>query len=136
MSDFQLDTSGAVEAPSQAFPGTLAWYRWPDLSPFVQGYVEALFNTGPVSDRERLSFVEHGYKFSDLSPEALAMILREDGQIRHALPTLPDKHDAGAHCWSERQAGLLRNLGLPPLTPVLSEDGKVNLVVQAQVGDA
>ena len=49
MTAFTLDTSGDVRAPIPWAPGSTGWMpasgiwaiRWPDLSPFVQGYVEA-----------------------------------------------------------------------------------------------
>lgn len=44
MTGFSLDTSGAVELPLRTEDGDLlARHFWSDLSPFEQGYVEALF---------------------------------------------------------------------------------------------
>ena len=45
MTDFKLDTTGAVKLPPQPFAGgTLAVIEtWTHLSPFTQGYIEALF---------------------------------------------------------------------------------------------
>ena len=47
MTEFSFDTSGAVLIPrGKAGLLTPKRVRWSDLSPFVQGYVEALFAEG------------------------------------------------------------------------------------------
>lgn len=40
---FKLDTSGSVGPKMDAKPPLLFDFRWGDLSPFTQGYIEALF---------------------------------------------------------------------------------------------
>lgn len=127
---FQLDTSGAVEMTvwdSYPVPPKL---RWSDLTPFAQGFVEGLFASGPVSDRERLSFVEHGYGFKHLHPEALALILRDcahDVRMGERIGSGEDRasRKAGRKFWLERQTGNL--FDAPPLHRFLSEDGRVCL---------
>lgn len=93
MPEFILDTSGAVEGFAPAFEDIAAGrgesVAWHDLSPFVQGYIEALFftNEGDGTPGEGDEFglwreVEPGlwsadFGFSDLAPEALAAILAD-----------------------------------------------------------
>lgn len=63
------------------------------------------------------------YGFSDLSPEALAMILADCALRAAGLDDL-DRED-GALFWAERQAG--KWLAFPPLTVSLGDGGKVEL---------
>lgn len=144
MSGFQLDTSGFVQCPApnqKPNESTGCWF-WPDLSPFAQGYVEALFASDEMlelwrSAKATMEAEKYGSHmmwvpgFSDLSPEALAMILRDCAQ---AVRThYRNTYDSGERFFAARQRPSPLHL-FPPLTPILSEDGKVNLVVQAQVG--
>lgn len=177
MAEFTLDTSGVV-LPFHRYD--LQWnaepvgYRWPDLSPFAQGYVEALlrdaWDQGVVildrwgdgeddTDQNRPGF-------SDLSPEALALILRDceamretpigadpflrdaprsDIPLAHWLAQRGTLREAGAAFWAyrngDKDAFLRANVitivvlgkveaaakAFPPLTPYLSDDGKVCL---------
>jgi hypothetical protein len=147
---FTLDTSGVVFAPAsdiEAWPGYglhgegsgkhRRGTSWSDLSPFVQGYVEAMFadQTEVWFDRPSLSSgtgVIRYVGFSDLAPETLALILldceawlreRDDwyGAVRHNWRTA----EKGEDFWGSRNGGAWTNF--PPLTPYLGDDGKVYL---------
>ena len=84
---FQLDTSGAIRLPDSLLTGALRQtITWPDLSPFTQGYIEALFAGSLEAIREdafqrglalsrRHSWAQ--IAFSDFAPEALARIIAD-----------------------------------------------------------
>lgn len=115
MQQFTLDTSGAVPMPS-AHGGSVP-FRWGGLSPFAQGYVEALF----ASAEDALRYPDTGpgiggghYGFSDLAPEALALILRKCGPEAQRL--WGDTREGGRLFWSSF-----------PLAPYLGDDGRVYL---------
>jgi hypothetical protein len=128
MTNFTLDTSGAVPMPS-AHGGTVP-FRWGGLDPFTQGYVEALFAstghhgdllTGRIADGMR-------NRFSDFAPETLAAILQDcerysaaycDADVARRYP------ENGRQFWADRQAGKSRSF--PPITPYLGDDGEVYL---------
>lgn len=126
---FTLDTSGFVWLQH----GQLANTYWEDLTPFQQGYVEALL----ASISELPSGINppagewRPFAFSDLAPEALAMILRDceriHGRARGALTNgLARPTDPGGAFWRLRQRGIYGD-DFPPLTPSLSDDGRVHL---------
>ncbi len=134
---FQLDTSGEVLLTiAKGMPAEVAGgYRWPDLTPFVQGYVEALL--GDVRYQRDSAGVRKGdhivkwdervnytnsrlLAFRDLAPATLAAILEDcKDLVRFGVYRM----DEGAEFWEERQTGAFRFY--PPLTPTLSDDGKV-----------
>ena len=186
MSIFTLDTSGEVTILRPNFWGDGdRVVRWSDLSPFAQGYVEALFASLPffhmecpacewdcivgppglgdlgiccplcAEDNGRTVTVRTEARvsrdwtgtvegsddrkkgFSDLSPEALALILRD---CTRALETKlwGDSVGDGRLFWSERQEELFSGFWggqqtllcetlFPPLAVTLSDDGKVCL---------
>ena len=126
---FQLDTSGAVSMGSEHGPQFAGVNMvWSDLSPFTQGYVEALFLSGG-------SGIWRAYGFSILAPEALARIIADETTYLD----LPGLHMEGCKlggqkAWIQRQAGWpVAPFGmvdeyrsaLPPLTVQLGDDGKV-----------
>ena len=117
----QIDTSGEV-----------AGRTWADLTPFTQGYVGAVFRSGPVSDRERLSFAEHGYGFKHLAPETLERIVADCAKWHKVYPASTDGPAGGDRFWGIRQAALVPRRRFPPLTPYLGDDGKVCLREAAQ----
>ncbi|WP_332691688.1 hypothetical protein [Devosia sp.] len=128
---FTLDTSGAVEIPGSGGQVRRGWL-WSDLSPFAQGYVEALLRDAPaVGPQSDLRFPG----FSDLSPEAVAMILADcahDEKVGRQLNLAGNPEDrtsrkAGRGFWRERQTGNL--FDAPPQTVFLTDDGKVKLKV-------
>jgi len=129
-----LDTSGRIAVPP-ADKWELAssdTYSWSDLSPFEQGYVEALFasarlriayDTGSTVRMER-----RDARFSDLSPEALERVRRDcaefqtsvawKGYVGGALsnPGLIDPERCGEMFWRERNGqsgGFVGAFGFP-----------------------
>lgn len=153
---FQLDTSGTVHfsVPFAKRHGLLTFYRWSDLSPFTQGYIEAMIcATNPRIGR-RTSYGEYWRTagFSDLAPETLARIIADCEGFQAtaafaALPALDDDearnagwefchvrsgredyyHGFKADDWPPPTAGPLNIAArvFPPLTVTLGDDGKV-----------
>jgi hypothetical protein len=118
---FQLDTSGTIRlVPAKSDPdGPI--YRWSDLSPFAQGYIEALFaDTVARIQSGQMAPMEGPRRwpdFSDLDPEALARIIAD---CEAAGPAEPRAYTADA----------LRRMGAEQwkrstLTIQLGDDGKV-----------
>lgn len=134
MSGFELDTSGVV-AFSHEMATRNGWRihtRWTDLDPFTQGYIEALF-VGSFRDGTHAVLPSHmqgdsvrmwRVGFSDLSPEALALILRDCEAYRrqYVLPWYD-----GAEFWRGRQSGEIPARFFPPLSVTLGDDGKVRV---------
>ena len=129
MTAFSLDTSGVVKM-GDAWSDKPWDLEWSDLSPFQQGYVEALFaglrsaNFWPACPHARRIM-----RFDRLAPEALALILKDcDRHCIRSLRRIPqvDARD-GANFWKWRQEGLYRDAGYVPVTPYLSDEGKVCL---------
>lgn len=129
MTQFQLDTSGAVDAlplkGSDLDPG--AWL-WSDLSPFTQGYIEALF----AAAREENGVFAHA-GFSDVAPETLACIIADCAAFIAQHPGW-DHPDGGRLFWEGRNGaeaevdslfGRTCQAHFPPLTVQLGDDGKV-----------
>lgn len=123
---FTLDTSGLVDDPE-------GWgiLEWSDLSPFAQGYVEALFESVvPVRDDgatvERCVWEVAGFRH--LSPEAVEMILRdcELWEQTRAPCAIEADADDGRELWRHRQANESAYL-FPPYRIFLSDEGKVCL---------
>lgn len=131
MDGFNLDTSGGVfNVPDAGIAGEV-W--WPDLSPFAQGYVEAMLE-GAADDLadERMALnpwddARLSIGFSDLAPETLALILR-DCEARYAelVPAMRRQRRNGREFYEQRQRGTWPER-FPPPTPYLGEDGKVYL---------
>lgn len=108
--------------------------RWSDLTPFEQGYAEALF-------AEVFTFATHHEPgrpvgFSDLSPEALALIRRDCAaavaEKAGWTPLYRKTLAGGATFWADRNkypGGWRTGSGTVwmPLTPYLADDGKVHL---------
>jgi hypothetical protein len=136
----ELDTSGAVEilgSGGKVRRGCL----WSDLSPFEQGYIEALF-----ADWQRTDWPYWApLGFSDLSPEALAAI-RKDCGLWQAIHTdiIGNRlsREGGASFWQQRQENwpawpLMRDrfaVSFPPVSPSLTEEGRVITVSVAESG--
>lgn len=117
---FELDTSGTVygvKAPSITWttkPGDL---DWSDLTPFCQGYVEAMFS-GPALPRVGLLWEWVG--FSDLAPETLARIIEDCEALRPSPVTV----EHGRTVWKQRQEGKA-GPDFPPLAVSLGDNDKV-----------
>lgn len=142
---FSIDTSGFV--PACSLPSFLPEMRWPDLNPFTQGYIEALFETiAPVRYRHRrqpganglcqaCGKIEHRLKpwcFSDLAPEALARIMEDCAAVLRIIDSYTDPKLAryqGTEFWRARQKSawslLNQIVRFPPLTVYLGDDGKM-----------
>lgn len=144
MSTFTLDTSGEVtwweylpRVNRRAGPYIK---RWPDLDPFTQGYVEAMFAEWKVTAKGK-AFTEDGPllattwegpppildaargiirspRFSDLAPETLTRIIEDCAKAQRDVPTERDR-DHGEYFW--------RACALAGTTPYLGDDGKVCL---------
>lgn len=129
MADFTLDTSGAVWVDPIDAPG-IGWL-WSDLTPFQQGYVEAMKRARRIARPEYLSNRRLDWRFSDLSPEALALILRDCAE-RLTQICWPDENTSqdGRDFWESRQRGFLIP-GFRPLTVSLDDDGKAHLSGEA-----
>lgn len=131
---FQLDTSGHVETDTTIGGKLYFVVRWSDLSPFTQGYIEALFQSVRV-DALGATFAERptlSPRFSDLAPEALARIIAdcEEYQRIHADLIGISRHPEGLPrlgrlFWIDRQNATVAPF--PPLTVQLGDDGKVYL---------
>jgi|SRR6185312_6992959 len=121
---FQFDTSGEVNIGPGNWPDgrrgrtATVTFSFPDLSPFVQGYVEAMLTDVDLVG-QWLDTVDkfRAPAFSDLAPETLARIMEDCERVSHYL--------RGGEFWKWRQAGKL--FDFPPLTPYLGDDGKVYL---------
>lgn len=117
---FQLDTSGNVSLTLvQGVPYEIAGgHEWSDLSPFTQGYIEALFDDyGPIwiqgDDYDGLYWVP---RFSDLAPETLDRIIA-DCEAKATALACPLTAEDGRVFW--------RKFMSRSLTVQLCDDGKV-----------
>lgn len=123
----KFDTSGAVYLPKD-IDGRV-WYdqkMWSDLSPFVQGYVEAMlqeFNRKCFGDFP-ITRKSHLVVFSDLAPETLVRIIEDCATLarRAGYLVAPDA-EQGAITWRQRQGGEISEF--PPITLYLNDAGKV-----------
>lgn len=130
MTGVSLDTSGFVDN------GTLVPTVWRDLSPFEQGYVEAMFaSEWPNILRQ---FIDKGMsepeghddcvrpEFTDLARETLAAIRKDcaDARRRYLRNDTPDD---GRLFWIHRQDRDCIPEGYAPLTVTLGDDGKVRI---------
>lgn len=135
MTEFKLDTSGEIMRPSPN--GFIYPTAWPDLDPFTQGYIEALFAAEFATlDTEHVSQVM-AYRgdgtcpgFSDLAPETLARIKEDcgpDARGYRAVTSVNMQYEitrgGGAQFYTDRQAGMWADF--PPLIVHLGDDGKV-----------
>lgn len=131
MGGFKLDTSGEVAIPAiNAMTGEpdRIWigYRWSDLSPFAQGYIEAAFGglLSGFSDYERKASLAG---FRHLAPATLAAMLEDcerfasDPRCESALGK-----SNGSALWTLRKMGAGDTHGFPPVTLYLADDGKVH----------
>lgn len=131
MGEFLLDTSGSV-GPISGDRWTPSFLHWTDLSPRAQGYVEAMFASliGPDGkalmprDASRRGLLREARTvgFSDLAPEALALIRKDCEASRDWYEPHGDERARGALFWHDRQNG---HPGFPPLTVYLNDQGKV-----------
>lgn len=143
MSAPQLDTSGLVMLPRPGAPQYSDGWGFEHLTPFAQGYVEAMLRVceaistarprGPTERPMLRSMILNmrSAAFSDLAPETLARII-EDCERFVGDPST-NRADNGAACWRMRNRSPHRFFfqeQFPddgPLTPYLGDDGKVYL---------
>lgn len=127
MPKFALDTSGDVMIPK---PDAAMddFVCWDDLTPFEQGYVEAML----TESRKRLfhnpydAYRARASGFRDLAPETLAMVRRDcEAALSDEYSLAREMAHEGGIFWGERQGG--SEPRFPPLTPYLGDDGKVYL---------
>jgi hypothetical protein len=122
---FTLDTSGSIWSAPEGIARRLM--TWRDLSPFAQGYVEAMFTASYGDIRADIAGAQ-GWDgdrepaFADLAPETLARIIA-DCEAFVAEPTVIVDARYGRNFWRVRQRGDLPKF--PPLTVQLGDDGKV-----------
>jgi hypothetical protein len=106
---------------------------WEDLSPFEQGYIEAMFvsfdseNGQPILISKPTgkigSGLAHYVGFSDLAAETLATIRKDCAEALLDVFIAPKGVELGGQIfWRERQAD--KWLAFPPLHPTLS-DGRI-----------
>lgn len=136
MTEFKLDTSGYVKVTHE--DGQWHRYVWSDLSPFTQGYIEALFASAWAEPKFRSDWLlrdvvkgvpEDEWRtdrpaFSDLAPETLARIIADCAWRQEKSPRLGSVKD-GADFWRARQGENGWPVSMPPLTVQLGDDGTV-----------
>jgi len=120
----QLDTTGYVQCPApdqKPNESTGCWF-WSDLSPFMQGYIEALFADDATQDAimDEHGRVRHG--FSDLAQETLKRIVADCESAAKSFGKGATSAD-GRRFYHLRQSGV--NDLWPPQTLQLCDDGKV-----------
>lgn len=119
----QLDTSGDVER-GEAYGGQAFWS---DLSPFTQGYIEALFadhgDALTEAPEDAIPGIGATKGFSDLAPETLARIIADCGRWVRLWP-LSEGLEQGRRFWALQQGGMGTH-HFPSLTVQLGDDGKV-----------
>lgn len=140
MEAFALDTSGYVQCPApdqKPNESTGCWF-WDDLSPFAQGYIDALFaslwdpvfqkpvlRSGPIDFR--------GVAFRHFAPETLADILADCDRYCREWGWDDQCAEIGGDLWRDRQqrfAGWPRadelSEDFPPVTLLyLGDDGLI-----------
>ncbi|MFN4296745.1 MAG: hypothetical protein ACK4FB_07865 [Brevundimonas sp.] len=121
---FQLDTSGVVYVQSAFITdrNSKVAKRWSDLSPFTQGYIEALFAAFDPEPTPGVRLAPGPFGFSDLAPETLARIIADCGLAQRE----GDGRMEGIDYWNRRQAGEYLTTRQPQ-TVQLGDDGKVRL---------
>ncbi|MCR5876962.1 hypothetical protein [Phenylobacterium sp. J367] len=127
MEAFTLDTSGYVTA-QRATSGGPFTFSWSDLTPFQQGYVEALFASIAARATREAGWRDVPYGFHHLAPETLARILKdcEAYQGRYLAMQLTGSDATwGRYFWADRQNGIYADW--PPLTVTLGDDGLIYL---------
>lgn len=121
-----FDTSGKVQDRRTQW---VRFWKWSDLSPFVQGYVEALLGSfceelDDYSDQGGCS--RRFFGFSDLAPETLARIIEDCAEA--CFRFTKQDGQAGKWFWLKRQRGDFEPPmcgGFPSLTVHLDDNGKV-----------
>lgn len=135
MTTFTLDTSGSVRLPGKD-PALSRDRHWAHLTPFAQGYVEAMFaeiaRKCPSRRFARLQRAKsYGWSvalgFSDLAPATLARIMADCAAWRTLYPNTNQGEAGGASFWRLRTEQIVERPDFPPQAPYLGEDGLVYL---------
>lgn len=128
MSGFKLDTSGGVRVPDALLgeprERSSEW-RWSDLSPFAQGYIEAAFESVEWPDPAEGFGPSGTPRFSDLAHATLAAMLEDCERWKCQFPRVGAQED-GMAFWVLRNAQFVRRSNFPPLTLYLADDGKIH----------
>lgn len=127
---FKIDTSGLVFVPRPGAPQYPDAWGFDHLSPFQQGAEgEARRELFEKLDRhgERFADVAAAQCFSRWHPSALQRIMADCGRYEALQMTGVIRIMDGGLWWAARQAGALVDLGFPPLTISLAEDGLIHL---------
>jgi hypothetical protein len=141
-SSVTFDTSGSVIMPLGIDQGPVsrAFWRWPDLSPFCQEFVEAAFASlsadapelfdAPPSRDGWAEATSRPLGFSDLHPATLARFMED---CEEAVKSMTPTRLGGNVFWRIRSGAYIGAPSLyepiqerfPPLRLYLSPDGKV-----------
>jgi len=120
---FKLDTSGSIHfaTPYAKSHGLKTFYRWEDLTPFVQGYIEEVLEHADQYEVSGLQVRHVG--FSDLANTTLARIIEDCAEFTRLYGEWPlPGHGRGF--WIGRQRGS-HSMEFMPLTVALNDAGKV-----------
>jgi hypothetical protein len=147
-SSFKLDTFGAVSSvPGVSAIDAPSYTTWRNLTPFAQGYVEAMLTPNPYDVRSmgwradcprcvasKFTCDDHHrvkLGFSDLAPATLSRIIGDCERYRALNKRTPDWTCDGRYFWERRQSDGC-DTGFPPLTVSLGEDGLIYLAEAGQ----
>lgn len=124
-----LDTSGHVQLTNTKW---VRCVQWSDLTPFTQGYVEALFAAHQSDLREPVQFgtgfAYPPFGFRHLAPATLARIIEDCAAVLKIVDLYADPEKArnqGVVFWTARQNGRWELRAVAPLTPHLGDDGLI-----------
>jgi hypothetical protein len=119
----RLDTTGYILRGDPTLVGRTVRFYWSELSPFAQGYTEAMLaELQAAVDAKRYGLWQRS-AFSDIAPETLARIIEDCAWLCTDAKSRAANAEAGREAWSVRQAGDMAHAA--PLTVELV-DGKVH----------
>lgn len=130
---FELDTSGSVRAD---IPGLNCPVFWSDLTPFCQGYVEAMWQSvrelrRDAEDAKQINLDDLGFRH--LAGDTLKRIVEDCGRFVTysrdvcGVDGYEQSPSDGRWFWDARQRGEWSDKGYPVLTPFLSDEGLIFL---------
>lgn len=132
MSDFTLDTSGAVTIPIGT-PQTdhRIFWTWTDLSSLEQGAVQEAARQAWADPAFRADFLACWgsgipFTFQHFAPRTLGAIRKDCAAFALAAPNLSKTAHDGEMFWVNRQRGSITHPPFPPFPPfLLTDDGLV-----------